>query len=65
MLEHVRATTPIHARLQDAVQPLWTRLTGGCRPNRDTEAALRTARFQVDETSRRASGTMRRLVARP
>lgn len=65
MLEHVRATTRLHARLQDALQPLWTRFTGGCRPNRDTEAALVSARFRVEESSRRASGTMRRLVARP
>ncbi|MBK8598709.1 MAG: class I SAM-dependent methyltransferase [Holophagales bacterium] len=65
MLEHVRATTRLHASLQDAVQPFWTRLTGGCRPNRDTEAALRAAAFQVDESTRRAAGTMRRLVARP
>ena len=65
MLEHVRATSRLHARLQDALQPLWTRFTGGCRPNRDTEAALLSAEFQVDEASRRASGTMRRLVARP
>lgn len=65
MLEHVRAMTRLHARLQDALQPLWTRFTGGCRPNRDTEAALLSAEFQVDGESRRASGTMRRLVARP
>jgi len=65
LLEHVRATIGWHASLQDLAQPLWTRFTGGCRPNRDTEAALRAARFRVDEASRRASGTMRRLVARP
>ncbi len=63
MLEHVRATTRLHARLQDAFQPLWTLLTGGCRPNRDTEAAVRAAEFRIDEESRRASGPMRRLVA--
>jgi ubiquinone/menaquinone biosynthesis C-methylase UbiE len=65
MLEHVRATTRLHARLQDAFQPLWTRVTGGCRPNRDTERAVRAAEFRIDEGSRRASGTMRRFVARP
>ena len=65
MLEHVRATSPLHARLQDAFQPLWTRFTGGCRPNRDTESAVRDAGFRVDEGSRRAQGTMRRFVARP
>lgn len=65
MLEHVRATTRLHARLQDVFQPLWTRFSGGCRPNRDTETALLSARFRLDEASRRASGTMRYLVARP
>lgn len=65
LLEHVRATAAWHARLQDLVQPLWTRFTGGCRPNRDTEAAVGGAEFRVDGASRRASGTMRRLVARP
>lgn len=65
LLEHVRAATGWHASLQDLAQPLWTRFTGGCRPNRDTEDALRKTKFRVDEESRRASGTMRRLVARP
>lgn len=65
MLEHVRAGQRWHARVQDAVQPLWTRLTGGCRPNRDTVAAVRAAGFRIEEGTLRASGTMRRLVARP
>lgn len=65
LLEHVRAAIAWHASLQDLAQPFWTRFTGGCRPNRDTEAVLRKMRFRVDEASRRASGTMRRLVARP
>lgn len=65
MLEHVRADRAWHARVQDAVQPVWTRLTGGCRPNRDTVAAVRAAGFRIEEGTLRASGTMRRLVARP
>jgi ubiquinone/menaquinone biosynthesis C-methylase UbiE len=63
MLEHVRATTPWRARLQDFVQPAWTRITGGCRPNRDTESVVMRAGFAVSD--RRARGTMRRFVARP
>jgi ubiquinone/menaquinone biosynthesis C-methylase UbiE len=63
MLEHVRARAQWRARLQDAVQPAWTRITGGCRPNRDTEAAVARAGFVIGE--RRARGTMRRLAARP
>jgi ubiquinone/menaquinone biosynthesis C-methylase UbiE len=62
MLEHVRATVAWRARVQDVVQPVWTRVTGGCHPNRDTEAIVRRAGFVPDE--RRAQGTMRRFRAR-
>jgi ubiquinone/menaquinone biosynthesis C-methylase UbiE len=65
MLEHVRSTVRLVAFLQDAVQPLWTVVTGGCRPNRDTEATLRRVGFEIDVDSRRASRSMRRFAARP
>ena len=62
LLEHVRSESRWRARLQDLVQPAWTRLTGGCHPNRDTEGAVRAAGFRIDD--RRANGNLRRLVAR-
>lgn len=65
MLEHVRHTRRSLAWFQDRVQPLWTRVTGGCRPNRETEATVKAAGFAIDPESRRAQGTMRRFVARP
>ncbi|NKX53054.1 class I SAM-dependent methyltransferase [Arthrobacter sp. E918] len=46
-LEHVRGTGR-HARIQDAVQPLWSFAAQGCHPNRDTVAALRAAGFSVE-----------------
>jgi ubiquinone/menaquinone biosynthesis C-methylase UbiE len=61
VLEHVRDERPWAARMQDAVQPAWTRFTGGCHPNRDTERAISDAGFRVLE--RRARGVMRRLAA--
>ena len=64
-LEHVRATTPWRARLQDLLQPAWTRLSGGCHPNRDTERAVEAAGFEIDVEGRRARGTFRRFAARP
>ncbi len=64
MMEHVRADGRLEAWLQDAAQPFWTWLTGGCRPNRDTEGAVRAAGFLVDDGGRRARGTMRRFAAR-
>lgn len=60
-LEHVRASARLIAWLQDAGQPLWTWFTGGCHPNRDTEAAIARAGFGIVE--RTARGVMRRLVA--
>jgi SAM-dependent methyltransferase len=63
MLEHVRSERPRWARWQDRLQPVWTRVTGGCRPNRDTERAVEAAGFRIDAASRRARGNMRRLVA--
>ncbi len=65
MLEHVRHERRWIARLQDLIQPCWTPLAGGCRPNRDTEANVRSAGFTIDPTTRRANGTLRRFVARP
>lgn len=40
-LEHVRAADQAHARRQDRWDPLWKRVAGGCRCNRDTIATLR------------------------
>lgn len=65
MLEHVRSTRPWKARLQDRFQPLWTRLSGGCHPNRDTERAVESAGFRIEADGRRAKGDMRRFSARP
>lgn len=65
MLEHVRSSRPWKARLQDRIQPFWTRLMGGCHPNRETERAVEAADFLIDPEGRRAKGDMRRFAARP
>ena len=62
MLEHVRSTRPWKARWQDRLQPFWTRVTGGCHPNRDTERLVEASGFAIDE--HRARGDMRRFSAR-
>jgi ubiquinone/menaquinone biosynthesis C-methylase UbiE len=64
MIEHVRHTHPALARIQDGIQPAWTWVTGGCHPNRDTEAAVERAGFAIDPEDRVASGVMRRFSAR-
>lgn len=64
MIEHVRHSHPTLARIQDGVQPMWTWVTGGCHPNRDTEAAVERAGFRIDPEDRVARGVMRRFSAR-
>jgi len=64
LLEHVRSTTRLGAWWQDLVQPAWTLVAGGCRPNRETERTVAAAGFEVEAGSRQASGTWRRLVVR-
>lgn len=64
-VEHVRSARTWRARVQDWIQPAWTRLTGGCHPNRETEAAVERAGFRILPDGRRARGDMRRFAARP
>jgi ubiquinone/menaquinone biosynthesis C-methylase UbiE len=64
MLEHVRAARRWQARLQDWVQPAWTFVSGGCHPNRDTEAAVERAGLHIDAASRYARGNIRCFTAR-
>lgn len=63
LLEHVRSDG-LAGRLQDALQPAWTAFTGGCHPNRETEAAVAAAGFEIDPATRRARRSLRRLAAR-
>jgi hypothetical protein len=46
------------------VQPLWTRLSGGCHPNRDTERAVEMAGFAIEAEGRSEMADMRRFSAR-
>jgi ubiquinone/menaquinone biosynthesis C-methylase UbiE len=45
--EHVRAADPRLARWQDRLERPWGWAGRGCHPNRDTAAAVATARFSV------------------
>jgi len=65
MLEHVRSLRSWKAAFQDCVQPIWTRFSGGCRPNRDTERAVEAAGFRIDAEERVARADLRCFAARP
>lgn len=61
--EHVRSTTAGDARLQDLADPLWRRIAGGCRCNRDTETAIAEAGFDL-VVERRGGFTSAPLASR-
>lgn len=47
--EHVCASELRLARIQRLVDPVWTRLAGGCRLTRNTLEAIQAAGFVIDE----------------
>jgi ubiquinone/menaquinone biosynthesis C-methylase UbiE len=65
MLEHVRSTHPAMAGWQDVIQPAWTLISGGCHPNRDTEATVAAAGFEIEAAGRRSRRNVRLFAARP
>ena len=50
--EHVRSAHRALAAAEDLLTPLWSRMAGGCHPNRDTTAAIAGAGFTVQGLER-------------
>jgi ubiquinone/menaquinone biosynthesis C-methylase UbiE len=50
--EHVGAERQPLATFQRIVEPLWSRVGGGCHLTRDTESALRAADFSIEHIDR-------------
>jgi ubiquinone/menaquinone biosynthesis C-methylase UbiE len=46
--EHVRSRRPGFVRWQSRVDPLWTRMFGGCHADRDTLGAIEDAGFHLE-----------------
>ncbi|NKI36178.1 class I SAM-dependent methyltransferase [Wenzhouxiangella sp. XN79A] len=65
MLEHVQATGKLGRWLLNRIQPAWTCVTGGCHPNRDTEAIVEAAGFRWDCGMPTGKGLIRLFFARP
>ncbi len=63
MMEHVRADG-LKGKWQDFYQPAWTKVAGGCHPNRNTERTVEECGFTIEADGRRANGNMRRFSAR-
>lgn len=65
MLEHVRAPEGALARVQDGLNPAWSRLSGGCQLNRDTVPLIEAAGFRVTHRTQRLREVIQALTAVP
>lgn len=63
MMEHVRGEG-FGGSVRDFIQPAWTKVAGGCYPNRRTEETVEECGFTISEEGRRRDGTMRRFAAK-
>ena len=54
LLEHVAVRPPLVRRLQRWLTPLWRRVAGGCRLDRDTVAEIRCAGFELESVTAHA-----------
>jgi hypothetical protein len=50
--EHVADSDPKVARWQRRLDPVWTRIAGGCHLTRDTAGAIAAAGFVVERSDR-------------
>jgi ubiquinone/menaquinone biosynthesis C-methylase UbiE len=63
LLEHVRSHRDWLGRLQDGLAPAWLWATGGCHLNRDTQAAVRAAGFEIERVRVGFGGLLEAMVA--
>lgn len=50
--EHVRSNNAVFGLLEDTITPVWSRIGGGCHPNRDTATTIEASGFTIDEVDR-------------
>lgn len=50
--EHVRSNNAVFGLLEDTITPVWSRIGGGCHPNRDTTTTIEASGFAIDEVDR-------------
>ena len=65
LVEHVRSHHGWLAQAQDWLAPAWLWGTGGCHLNRDTEAAVHSAGFEIERLKIGFGGLLKLMVARP
>ena len=64
LLEHVRLTNRFLSGLQDLVTPLWMRIAGGCRLDRNAVACVADSGFEIESIRQHVGGYVVEIVAR-
>lgn len=64
-LEHTRTNHALPDTLLDLITPIWSRVAGGCHPNRDTPALLKNSGWLLLRHDRQLGGLIRLLEALP
>ena len=62
-IEHVRGEGAL-GHVHDSLTPVWQKLAGGCQPNRQTEAVIRSAGFEILEIERYPEGFLPHIQGR-
>ena len=65
LVEHVRSQRAWLGQAQDWLAPAWHWGTGGCNLNRDTEATLRAAGFEIETLKLGYAGLLKLMIAKP
>ena len=65
LLEHVRVPNRVAARIQHTLTPIWMRIAGGCRLDRDAVEFVRHAGFALEAVVPHACGYVVEIVGRP
>jgi SAM-dependent methyltransferase len=65
LVEHVRSDHAWLGQAQDWLAPLWHWGTGGCNLNRETEATVRAAGYEIETLKIGYAGLLKLMIAKP
>jgi SAM-dependent methyltransferase len=65
LVEHVRSQHAWLGQMQDWLAPVWHWGTGGCNLNRETEATVRAAGFEIETLKIGYAGLLKLIIAKP